>query len=61
MALAEATRAYLKMPARERAAAARTLADQYDWDHVVQDFALTLKARARGSDEMPQTGAMLGE
>ena len=46
MALAEATRAYLKMPARERAAAARTLADQYDWDHVVQDFALTLKARS---------------
>jgi beta-1,4-mannosyltransferase len=50
MALAEATRAYLQVPASERAAAARKLADRYAWDQVVQDFALTLKARARRSD-----------
>jgi beta-1,4-mannosyltransferase len=47
MALAEATRAYLQVPASERSTAARRLADRYAWDHVVKDFALALKARAR--------------
>jgi glycosyltransferase involved in cell wall biosynthesis len=61
MALAEATRAYLEVPASERAAAARKLADRYAWDQVVQDFALTLKARARSSDELPPIGAVAEE
>jgi beta-1,4-mannosyltransferase len=59
MALAEATRAYLRVPASERAAAARKLADRYAWDQVVHDLALTLKARARGSDEGPPIRAIL--
>jgi glycosyltransferase involved in cell wall biosynthesis len=47
VALAEATRAYLTVPAADRSSAARRLADQFAWDHVVRDFALALKARAR--------------
>lgn len=54
MALAEATRSYLQVPASERSAAARALADRYDWDKVVHDFAETLKAKARRSDTMPR-------
>jgi beta-1,4-mannosyltransferase len=47
-ALAEATRAYMEVPRDRRSAAARMLADQFGWDDVVRDFALTLKARAGG-------------
>jgi hypothetical protein len=38
---------YLQVPANDRSAAARGLADRYAWDRVVKDFAQALKARAR--------------
>jgi beta-1,4-mannosyltransferase len=47
VAIAEATREYLKVPADERSRAAREVADRYAWEQVVKDFASALKTRAR--------------